>query len=200
MNGSSSAAGVDGLAGCRYRSAFTAARLLFTPECLEPMRILAILTLAVLGGAVPVDLAAQEPLVRATVDSGTLIRMYPTAGPYLRGRLIRPLTPTSTVIEVCRYPAVPCDAKSDSSAYQQVPAASLTRIEVQRGTRWETGTFIGGVVGAMLGMMSAGLANSMCEEVGPCASTWGAALIGATAVGAFGALIGSSQPDWAPAP
>ncbi len=164
------------------------------------MKAFAILTLAVLCGAVPADLAAQGKLVRASVDSGTLIRMYPTTGPYLRGRLIHPLTSTTAVIEVCRYPAVPCDAKSDSSAYQQVPTASLSRVEVQRGTRWRTGAFIGGVVGAMLGMISAGLANSMCEEADGCASTMGAALIGATAAGAFGALIGSSQPAWSPAP
>ena len=164
------------------------------------MKALAILTFAVLGAAAPAHLAAQRPLARATVDSGTLIRMYPTTGPYLRGRLIRPLTPTTPVIDVCRYPAVPCDARSDSSAYQQVPTASLTRIEVQRGTRWETGAFIGGVIGGMLGAMAGAFANSMCDTSDGCTSIMGAALLGVTTVGAFGALIGSSQPDWAPAP
>ena len=164
------------------------------------MKVLPVHLLIALCAIAPNGLRAQNTLVRATVDSGTLIRMHPTAGSYLRGRLIRPLTPTTTEIDVCRYPAVPCDAKSDSTAYQRVPTASLARIEVQRGTRWETGAFIGGVIGGMLGAMAGAFANSMCDTSDGCTSIMGAALLGVTTVGAFGALIGSSQPDWAAAP
>ena len=149
----------------------------------------------------PAGLAAQYSLVRVTIDSGTLIRMHPPTGAAIRGRLVQPLGPTSTLVQVCRYPAPPCNTKSDSSAFQRIPTASLVRIDVQQGSRWATGAVIGGVVGGVLGGLLGAFVNGMCEDSAGCgASTAVYALVGAVGFGAFGTLIGSGSPKWRPAP
>ncbi len=149
----------------------------------------------------PVRLAAQDSLVRATIDSGILIRMHPATGSSIRGRLIRPLEPTSTVAQVCRYPATPCTAKSDSAAFQRIPTASLVRVDVQQGSHWATGGLIGAVFGGLLGGLAGAWVNSDCLDSGGCTTpTAGWAIIGAAGFGAFGALIGSGSPKWRPAP
>ena len=149
----------------------------------------------------PAMLAAQDSLVRVTIDSGTLIRMHPPTGASIRGRLVQPLGPTSTVVQVCRYPAPPCNTKSDSSAFQRIPTASLVRIDVQEGSRWATGAVIGGVVGGVLGGLTGAFVNGMCEDPDGCGASTGVyTLIGAAFFGGFGALIGSGSPKWVPAP
>lgn len=149
----------------------------------------------------PTTLIAQDSLVRATIDSGTLIRMHRATGAPIRGRLIQPLDPTSTIVQVCRYPAPPCTTQSDTAAFQRVPTASLIRVDVQQGSRWATGGIIGGAVGALLGGLVGAFVNGMCEEPDGCgASTAVYALVGAAGFGTFGALIGSGSPKWRPAP
>lgn len=58
---------------------------------------------ALLCALFPTGLAAQNRLVRATIDSGSLIRMYQHSGTPLLGRLIQPLTPATIEIHTCRY-------------------------------------------------------------------------------------------------
>ena len=156
---------------------------------------------AILCALAPTSLVAQDSLVHATIDSGTLIRMHPITGASIRGRLVQPLTPSSAFVQVCRYPAPPCTPKSDSLAFQRLPAASLARIDVQQGSRWTTGALIGGIFGGALGGLASAFANGMCEDPEGCgASTPVYALIGAAFFGGFGALIGSGSPKWVPAP
>ena len=149
----------------------------------------------------PVELAAQDSLIHATIDSGTLIRVHPATGASIRGRLIAPLTPTSITAQVCRYPAPPCTPASDSLAFRRIPTASLVRVDVQQGSRWGTGAIIGGVFGGVLGGLAGAWANSDCLDSGGCgAPTAVFALVGAAFFGGFGALIGSGSPKWVPAP
>ena len=148
----------------------------------------------------PADLAAQDSLVRATIDSGTLIRMHPAAGSPVRGRLIQPLRPSSTVVLFCRSPAPPCNTSSDSAAFGQVPTSSLDRLEVQRGSHWPIGAAIGGVVGLVIGGLAEALASMDCNESGSCPT--GGVILGVSTVlfGAMGAFVGSGSPKWGPAP
>src|SRR6266850_3363411 len=141
-------------------------------------------------------LAAQESVVRAPIDSGTLIRMHPATGAPVRGRLFQPLGPTSSLVRFCRYPAPPCTNPTDSSAIQRLPVTSIVRLEVQRGNRWEHGAAIGGLIGGVLGSLLGSLANGLCDSTSCGPSTGEYVFLGAIGVGAFGALIGSGSPKW----
>jgi hypothetical protein len=164
------------------------------------MRPPAVLLLTTLLGLTPAALLAQDSLVRTTIDSGTLIRMHPVAGPTIRGRLLQPLGPSSTVVQFCRYPAPPCTAPIDSAALGQYPTASLTQIDVQRGSHWAVGAAAGGVFGLFIGGAVAAAAAIGCGESGDCPS--GAVVFGIPLAlfGAMGAMIGSGSPKWGPAP
>jgi len=164
------------------------------------MKPQAVVLLAGLCALTPVKLTAQDSLLRATIDSGTLIRMHPMVGSPVRGRLIQPLRPSSTVVQFCRYPAAPCTTSSDSAAYGNLPTASLGRLEVQRGSHWPIGAAIGGVVGLVIGGLAEGLASMDCNESGSCPP--GGLITGISTVlfGAMGAFIGSGSTKWGPAP
>lgn len=160
----------------------------------------AALMFAVLFPFAGTSLEAQASPVRATIDSGVLIRMHPTEGAAIRGRLVQPLGPTSVTAMYCRYPAPPCTDPADTASIHQLATRSLVRIDVENGTNWRTGGIIGAVVGALLGALAAEL-QSDCDP-GTCsgASPGGSIVIGAFVVGGIGALIGSSSPRWGPAP
>jgi len=141
--------------------------------------------------------------VRETVESGTLVRMHPTTGGAIRGRLTQPWTQSTTLVRVCRYPAPPCSGLSDTSAYQSISTSSLVNVEVQQGTHWASGAWIGGVFGGLFGALAGDFAWGMsdCFNCGgsQAAAIAGGALIGAVISAGFGALIGSSSPRWKPA-
>jgi hypothetical protein len=145
-------------------------------------------------------LAAQDSLVRATIDSGTLIRMHPVAGSPVKGRLLQPLGPSSTVVQYCRYPAPPCTPPIDSADVGRYPMASLTRIEVQRGSHWAVGAAAGGALGVLIGGLVAVAVAIGCGEAGDCPS--GAVVMGIPIAlfGAMGGFIGSGSPKWVAAP
>ena len=155
---------------------------------------------AVLCALSPAGLAAQGQLVREAVDSGTLIRMHPATGASIRGRLIQPLGPSTTLVQFCRYPMPSCAVATDSSAVQRIPTAALVSVDVQQGNHWATGAVIGGSFGALLVGFAGAFANGMCEDPSGCGPpTVVYALIGAAGFGAFGALIASGSPRWKPA-
>jgi hypothetical protein len=157
--------------------------------------------LAALCALTPVRLAAQDSLVHATIDSGTLVRMHPASGAPVRGRLVQPLGPSSTVVQFCRYPAPPCTNALDSSVVHSLPISSLTRLDVQRGSHWDSGAAIGGLIGGALGWFIGAFANGMCESSSGCGPPTAAYFaIGAATFGALGAFIGGGSPKWGPAP
>lgn len=148
----------------------------------------------------PARLAAQDSLVHATIDSGTLVRFHPLSGPPTRGRLLQPLSPSSTIVVFCRYPALPCTNLADSTTLVRLPVDGLERVELQTGTRWATGAWIGGAIGVTLGGLASALGHGLCEstDCGPPVAV--EAFISGVFVGLIGALIGSGSPTWAPAP
>jgi len=165
------------------------------------VRNAAALACSLILAAVPVGLAAQDSLVHATIDSGTLVRMHPATGAPVRGRLVRPLTPSSTFVHYCRYPAPPCTNPADTTAIQQVSTTTLQRLEVQRGSQWATGALTGGLVGAGLGLLVGLASNSLCEDSSGCGPGTGVYMLsGAVLFGGLGAMIGSGSIKWGPAP
>jgi hypothetical protein len=142
-------------------------------------------------------LAAQGSPVPASIDSGTLIRMHQAEGAPIRGRLLRPLDSTSTLVQFCRYPAPRCTSESAPAAFGKLPVESIVRVDVQRGSRWATGAVIGGVIGGVLGGLLGAVVNGLCESADGCGpSTAGYITIGAIGFGGFGALFGSAFPKW----
>ena len=156
--------------------------------------------LAALCALAPGRLAAQAGLVRTTVDSGTLVRMYPPTGAPVRGRLVQALDPTSAAVLFCRYPAPPCADPSDSAAIQQLPTMSLSRLEVQRGSHWGVGAALGGLVGLFLGVATEALASMDCNESNSCPVSGLITGVGVLTFGTIGAMVGGSSPKWGPAP
>jgi len=157
--------------------------------------------LAMLVALVPAPLTAQDSLVHATIDSGTLVRMHPSTGASIRGRLVQPLSPSSTIIRYCRYPAPACTNPADTTAIRSLPTAGIQRLEVQRGSEWFTGALTGGLVGAGLGLLVGAFANGLCEDTSGCGPPTGVYLgVGALGFGALGAMIGSGSIKWGPAP
>ena len=162
------------------------------------------LLLAVLSALAPVGLAAQESLVHATIDSGALVRMHQASGVLVQGRLVQPLSPSSTFIRFCHYPAPVCTNPSDTSAIHSISTASLTGLEVQHGNKWASGALWGGLIGVAAGGLLGALVNGLCDGDsgnGDCGPSTGAyAAIGAIGFGAIGGFIGGGKPKWGPAP
>jgi len=158
------------------------------------------LVLALLCAVAPAGLVAQDSLVHASIDSGTLVRMHPASGASVRGRLIQPLTPSSVFIQYCRYPARPCTNPTDTAAFGQVPVASIQRLEVQQGSKWATGAVYGGIFGAILGGAFGAAMNGLCDT-SDCGSS---VVVDAAVSGMFfaiiGGMIGNGSPKWVPAP
>lgn len=145
------------------------------------------LALAILCGLIPLPLAAQDTLVRATIDSGVLVRMHPAAGVAIRGRLVRPVDSASTVIYFCRYPSADCSVEPSSPSIQEIGIDSIVRLEVQRGSKWGVGAAIGGVISGFLFTRVYGWSS-------------GAFFVGALPGAIIGGLIGNGSPTWGPAP
>jgi len=158
------------------------------------------LVLALLCATTPVQLAAQDSLVHATIDSGTLVRMHPTSGEPFRGRLVQPLAPSSIFIRYCRYPARACTNPADSVAISQAPVASIKQLEVQQGSKWATGAMIGGIFGAILGGSIGAALDGLCEGSDCGSSVAVDAAVTGMLFGIIGGMIGNGHTNWAPAP
>ena len=145
------------------------------------------LLIAALAAVTPISLAAQDSLVHATIDSGTLVRVRLESGALVRGRLVEPLTPSSTVIRFCRYPAPVCTNPSDTITIQRFPTSSLRSVEVKRGSHWAIGALVGGLIGGGLMAVASG---SQSDYVA----------VGVVSIGVLGAVIGGGSPRWGAAP
>lgn len=163
-----------------------------------------IVILALACALAPIGLVAQDGLVHATIDSGTLVRMHPATGAPFRGRLVQPLTPSSPFVQFCRNPGPACADPSDTSAVRRVPTASLVALDVQHGTKWASGALWGALIGIAAGKLVSEVVGSVCggetgnRDCGPSGAEYAA--IGAVTFGVIGALIGGGKPKWSPAP
>ena len=162
------------------------------------------LTLALACALAPIGLAAQDSLVHAAIDSGTLVRMHPAAGAPFRGRLVQSLTPSSPFIHFCRNPGPACADPSDTSAVRRVPTASLIALDVQHGTKWASGALWGALIGIAAGKLVSEVVGSVCggetgnRDCGPSGAEYAA--LGAVTFGVIGGFIGGGKPKWSPAP
>lgn len=159
-----------------------------------------ILLLAGLIAFVPGGASAQDSLVPATLDSGTLVRVHPVSGADYRGRLLAPLAPSSDVIALCRGRGARCTDPGDSASMRQIPTASVSRIEVARGTQSATGAAVGGAFGLAFGVL-AGAATGACVG-GDCGGPSAEAIMAGSIVmfALIGALVGAGIPAWGPPP
>jgi len=160
----------------------------------------ALLLLAGLAALAPVPAAAQDALVRAVVDSETLVRILPVSGAAARGRLMAPLAPSSEAISICAGRGARCTHPADSASVRQLQVASVSRIEVAHGTHSGIGAAIGGAFGLGFGLL-ASAATDACVESG-CGGPSATAVLGGSILvfSLIGALIGGSVPAWGPPP
>ncbi len=158
------------------------------------LRLAAVL---VLGTAV--SLRAQQPLVRQTIDSGTLVRLHVMEDSTVRGRLLAPFAPGAPTIAFCRFPGPPCTSIDDPGAMMAWPVATVQHVDVARGNGGRTGAIIGLLIGTVIGTSL----GQFCID-GPCPSTAHAWLhVGlpfGAAIAALGWGIGSGHPHWQSAP
>jgi len=151
------------------------------------MKLRKALLIVALGALPPPHLAAQDSLVHATIDSGALVQVRLGSGAPVRGRLVEPLTPSSTIIRFCRYPAPACTNPSDTVTIQHLPTSSLRSVEVARGSHWVIGALVGGLTGGALMAVASG---SQSDYIA----------VGVVSIGVLGAVIGGGSPRWGPAP
>lgn len=144
----------------------------------------------------PERVSAQVPVDMQGVDSGLVVRAWLDSG-QLRGRLLQPMHAGADSVGYCRFPGPPCDGAFAASQAAWLHLDRVQHLDVQVGNRWKKGAWIGGISGALFGVLAAGLATSFCDN--SCHVSRGeATLYGLVAGGAMhgviGALIGSTFP------
>lgn len=133
----------------------------------------------------------------APIDSGKLVRLIPTAGDPIEGRLLGRLHPGDDSVRYCRYPGNMCTA-SDSAGMRATALASLDHVEITTGTRADRGMLLGGTIGAGLGLLMGAIARGVCESGCADQATY-TIYFGAGGL-LWGALFGSMAKVWRPAP
>ncbi len=145
----------------------------------------------------PAGLPAQDTLAPVTIDSGKLVRMHTTHSIVI-GRLTARFLNTDAALRYCRYPGPPCLGIEDSAAMRTMPAPTVLRLDVSRGSQWPRGALIGGVLGGVGGALMTGAACSECSF-----KTGDFILLGIVNGifwGGVGALVGSAFPRWSHGP
>lgn len=141
--------------------------------------------------------AEAQRLPTTPLDSGTLIRAHLASGETVRGRLLRTVMPSSSVLTFCRYPATPCASLFDQHV-DSLPASQVTRLDVAHGNHLLKGALIGGAAAAPFGWVWWEFAG-LCEESG-CKTEVRRAAVGMVVFGvALGMLFGSQSVGWRPA-
>jgi hypothetical protein len=154
--------------------------------------------LLVMAGLSARGLVGQGAVISVPIDSGTLVRMVPLAGPPIEGRLVRRFPAVDSTLYACRYPGPPCHDPADSAAIRHVQLTSLLRVDVQRGSHAGIGAVIGGMIGAALFAAGGSLGHSLCETVDCGPSTTTLTIRGALAGTLLGLLFGAALPRWGP--
>src|SRR5690606_5309567 len=95
-------------------------------------------------------------------DSGTLVRLH-TADGIARGRLLVPFRSDAATIRFCAYPGPPCDANTPADRLREMRTDAIRSLEQSVGSHWREGAVIGGLIGAGLGVLALGFAESMGE-------------------------------------
>ena len=152
----------------------------------------------VTGGLSASGLVGQGTVIPVPIDSGTLVRMVPLAGPPIEGRLVQRFPAVGSTLYACRYPGPPCHDPADSAAIRRVQLASLLRVDVQRGSHLGTGAFIGGIIGAALFTAGGSIGHSLCESADCGPSTTTLTIRSALAGTLLVLLFGAASPRWGP--
>lgn len=136
----------------------------------------------------------QQPLVRRTLDSATVIRLHLPTSQREVGKLLAPFGTDSTMLRYCRYPAPPC--RMGGLRYVERPAANVLTLEIHLGTARNRYALIGGLVGAGLGIPLRAFAEAMEERDLPLSEEIGIVAGTAAVFALIGALIGVNIHYW----
>ncbi len=131
-----------------------------------------------------------------SVDSGLVVRAWLDTA-QLRGRLLMPMRATDDSVLYCRFPGVPCDERGVRGDMSWLRLHEIRHLDVQVGTRWKKGAWIGGLSGTLVTFLISGFANSFCQARDCPTDTEVfviSAISGGGFFGALGALIGSAFP------
>jgi hypothetical protein len=146
--------------------------------------------------------AAQQPLLTAPLDRGTVARLHLFSGATETVRLVDPFGPGSATLTSCPFQARPCGPEPDPLRVTR-PAADVERMDVRVGSKAGQGFLIGAAIGFALGVASARLAAGLCDCPANSGNSGIAVLYPITGIvvwGGIGALIGSGSSKWRPAP
>ena len=135
----------------------------------------------------------QKPLLTRTLDSATIVRLHFVNDGVAEGPLLAPFGPTMPTLRYCPALSRSCNAVA-------VPTATLSRLEIQTGTR--------ATRGFLLGTLLAGVVITPLVYIGGSFSqgeTRGSLLakgIGLSVIigGGLGLLIGHSDRTWSSPP
>ncbi|MGH7673693.1 MAG: hypothetical protein ACREMV_00350 [Gemmatimonadales bacterium] len=143
--------------------------------------------------------AAQEPLVTAPLDRGTVVRLHLFSGATEAVRLVAPFEPASVALTYCPFNARPCGPAPDPLRVTR-PAADVERMDVRVGSKAGEGFLIGAALGLALGVASARLSGGLCECRTGSSDDVLYPIAGTLVWGGIGALLGSGSSRWGPAP
>lgn len=144
------------------------------------------------------EVGAQAPLLTQPLDSGTLIQAHLVGGERVRGRLLSRFGPGGDRIVACRYPGTPCADFALPGRTVVLPRSSVSRLEVAVGSRAARNALVGGLSG-IAGALAAVAAFGSLSELDRSPNV--TMVVSLTAFGAaLGALFGSADVRWGPAP
>jgi len=138
---------------------------------------------------------AQAGRLETAVDSGLVIRL--TRGEQMvRGRLLQRMEPGTDIARTCRYPGPPCIDPISPTQLATLSLADWEHLDVQVGNRAKKGAVLGGILGALLGIGGASLAQAFCERTCPSDAEvlFKGVVIGGLFSAGVGAVIGSGFP------
>jgi hypothetical protein len=132
------------------------------------------------------------------LDSGSVVRFRLPSGRRIAGKLINSVTPDSSRLRFCLYPAPPCVVGGDR--YSEQLTTGLARIEVRRGTQAIPGLALGSGLGLGLGFLAVDFGESMGETRYSTTKKMRIVAISTLFWAGLGVLIGGGLDRWRSVP
>lgn len=130
------------------------------------------------------------------LDSATVVRLHFANDGVVEGRLLAPFGPRSNALRYCSV-LVPATCASGGTV---VLPGTLTRLEVQTGTRAGRGFLIGTAVTSVVVVPLVYIGGSFTQGETRGNLLAKGLLLSAIVGGGVGLLVGHTKPTWSPAP
>ena len=157
------------------------------------MRFIGRCAVVLLLNGASVTAAGQQP---GALDSGEVVRLHEVGGSRLTVRLLAPIDADWQTVRFCRARAAVCEVGTLNEP-QERRRQDVTTIDVRRGRRTAHGAVVGGLIGAVWGVLAMGAA---ARSESPRARPMLAVPLGAALGAGVGALIGAVSHRWVPDP